>query len=339
MRNRIPVAAALLAALASILLLLSCSARKPAEAASAAEPAQGGKQLIAEVNGVPIYASDLNLSITRFEHKLTLGGAQDEPGSEEALGQAALQTLIENELLFQEARRRGFTAAAQEVDEELATIAAQFPGEAAFEKSLAQMEITKEDLRRDLERGQAVQKMIAAEIEPGITVNPEQVRAYYDANPQQFTDPERVHARHIFLKVVPGTTEEQKIEMRRTLEQLRKRVLQGESFEALADQYSQDPNSGEGGDLGYLVRRKQTNNEFEKALFSLQAGQMSGVVRSVYGYHLIQAVDYQPPRLLSFERVKGSLAGFLHGQKVDQAVTALAEELRDKAKITIPGAR
>jgi parvulin-like peptidyl-prolyl isomerase len=148
-----------------------------------------------------------------------------------------------------------------------------------------------------------------------------------------------VHARHIFLKVVPGTTEEQKIEMRRTLEQLRKRVLQGESFEALADQYSQDPNSGEGGDLGYLVRRKQTNNEFEKALFSLQAGQMSGVVRSVYGYHLIQAVDYQPPRLLSFERVKGSLAGFLHGQKVDQAVTALAEELRDKAKITIPGAR
>jgi peptidyl-prolyl cis-trans isomerase C len=339
MQDRIIGAAGLVAALVLVFLPASCSERKTAEAVPAADPAQGGKQVIAEVNGVPIYASDLNLSIIRFEHRLSSGRQPGGPDSEEELGQAALQVLIENELLFQEAQRRGYTAAAQEVDEELAAIVAQFPAEAAFEKSLAQMQVTKEELRLDLERAQVVRNMIAAEIEPGVTVKPDELRAYYDANPQQFTDPERAHARHIFLKVVPGTTEEQKAEMRRTLEQLRKRVLQGESFAALADQYSQDPNSGQGGDLGYLVRHKQTNNEFEKALFSLKSGQMSGVVKSVYGYHLILAVDYQPPKLVSFERVKGSLAGFLHGRKVDEAVSALSRELRDKAKITIPETR
>jgi len=338
MHNRIAISAAPLAALFVTLLLGSCSARKPEEPLPAAEPADAGKEIIAEVNGAPIYSSDLNLGITRFEHKLASGGQQEEPGSEEALGQAALQALIENELLFQEAQRRGFSTVAQEVEDQLAAIVAQFPGPIAFETSLAQMEVTKEDLRRDLERAQAVRKMIAAEIEPGVTVSAQEARAYYDANPQQFTDPERVRARHIFLRVVPGTTEEQKTEMVRTLEALRKRVLQGESFEALADQYSQDPNCGPGGDLGYLIRQGLTN-DFAQAVFSLKNGQMSGVVKSVYGYHLIQAVDHQPPSRVSFERVKGSLAEFLRGRKVDEAVSALSKELRDKARISIPKKR
>jgi parvulin-like peptidyl-prolyl isomerase len=327
-----------LAALLGILLLGSCSARKPEEPAPAAEPAQGGKEIVAEVNGAPIFSSDLNLSITRFQHKLASSGPQAEPRSEEALGQAALQTLIENELLFQEARRRGFSAVAQEVEDQLAAIAAQFPGEIAFETSLAQMNVTKEDLRRDLERAQTVQKMIEAEIEPGVTVSAEETRAHYDANPQLFTDPERIHARHIFLKVVPGTTEDQKAEMRRTLEELRQRALQGESFEALADQYSQDPNAGKGGDLGYLVR-EGLPQDFEQAVFGLQNGQISGVVKSVYGYHLIQAVERQPPTKVSFERVKNSLIEFLRRQKVEDTVSALAKELRDKARISIPKKR
>jgi parvulin-like peptidyl-prolyl isomerase len=126
--------------------------------------------------------------------------------------------------------------------------------------------------------------------------------------------------------------------MRRTLEGLRERVLKGESFEALAERYSQDMRAGKGGDLGY-VARGQLAGDFEQTVFALQAGQISGVVSSPYGYHLIQAVDHQPPSKVSFERVKGSLAQFLHGRKVDEAVSALAKELRDKARISIPKKR
>ncbi len=329
MRNRMVVSAAMI-------LLASCSAGR--RAPSAVEPEVAGSQIVAEVNGVPVYASDLGLAVTRFQQKLTSGGKQEQPQSEEELRAAALQVLIENELLFQEAQRRGFSAQQEAVEQEMTAIAGQFPGPSTFDKALAQMNVTKEDLRRDLERAQTVERMIESSLRPGINVSAEEARAYYQANPRQFTDPERIHCRQVFLRVGPDTTEEQKAEMRRTLEGLRRRVLQGESFAALADQYSQDPNSGPGGDLGYLVRG-QLARDFEKAVFALQDGQLSGVVSSVYGYHLLLAVDHQPAAVVGYEKVKDSLSAFLHRRKLDEAVSALAKELRGKAKISIPKKR
>jgi parvulin-like peptidyl-prolyl isomerase len=333
-RVGVVVSAALLAAL----WLGSCTAGNPEESGQTAQPQDAGKQVVAKVNGVPVYAADLNLGLTRLQQKEISGGQTGELKSEEVLREEALQLLIENELLFQEAQRRGFTAAREAVDEEMAAIAGQFPGPATFEKALAQMSVTREDLWRDLERAHTVERMVESAIEPGVSVNAEEVRAYYDANPGLFTDPERIHVRHVFLRVDPSTTEEQKAEMRRTLEGLRKRALQGESFEALADQYSQDPRAGKGGDLGYLTRG-QLAKDFEQAVFALQAGQISGVVSSTYGYHLVQAVDHQPQSSVSFEKVKDPLSGFLRRRKVDEAVNALAKELRDKAKISIPKKR
>ncbi len=334
MRKRIVVWAAPLAALAA-LLLSSCSAGKPAQDATPQAP---GKEIVARVNGQPIYASDLNLGVTRLQQKGTFADLSEKPKSEEQLSEEALQVLIENELLFQEAQRRGFSAAQEAVEQEMAAIAGQFPGPASFEKALAQMNVSREDLRRDLERAQTVERMVESAIEPGIGVSPEEARAYYDANPQLFTDPERIHLKHVLLRVEPSTTEEQKAKMRQTLEGLRARALAGESFETLADQYSQDLRAGKGGDLGY-VTRGQLARDFEQAVFALQSGQLSGVVSSPYGYHLLKAVDHQPASLVSFERVKVSLAGFLHRSRVDEAVTALARELREKAKISLPKKR
>ncbi len=332
MRKRVVVWAVALAALAAALLLGSCSAgRRKAQQAMLAVP---GKEIVAQVNGQPIYATDVNLGVTRLRQKGTFAAPEKEPKSEQQLREEALQVLIENELLFEEAQRRGFTASQEAVDQELETIAGQFPGPATFEKALAEMNVTREDLRRDLERAQTVESMVASAIEPGIGVSPEEVRAYYDANPKMFTDPERVHLKHILLRVSPSTSEEQKAEMRKTLEGLRERVLKGESFEALADQYSQDMRAGKGGDLGY-VSRGQLNKEFEQAVFALQTGQLSGVVSSLYGYHLLKVVDHQPATLVSLERLKAPLTGFLHRSKVDEAVKALAKELREKARITI----
>jgi hypothetical protein len=177
--------------------------------------------------------------------------------------------------------------------------------------------------------------MIETAIRPTVSVSPEEVRVYYDANPSRFTDPERVHVRQVFLQVGPDTTEGQKAEMRRTLEGLRSRALKGESFAKLADQYSQDPNSGEGGDMGYLIRG-QLAKDFEKTVFALKDGEISGVVSSIYGYHLVQAIQHQAPSQVSFERVKESLTGFLVRRKLDQTVSAPLAELREKAKISIP---
>ena len=322
----------LAAALLAALFLGSCSSKKPEKAIR--PPVEAGTEVAAQVNGVHIYAAELNLGVTRSEQNLSASGQVPDPEKANEYRAAALQVLIENELLYQEAQRRGITAAKEAVDEELAAIAGQFPGTLMFEKALAQMNITKEDLRRDLERAQIVQRMIETSIQPQVAVSAEEVRSYYDTNTRLFTDPERIRARHILIRVGPNTPEDRKAQARQTLEGLRQRVLQGESFATLANEHSQDPTSDEGGDLGYFARGRMPK-AFDEAAFALKTGESSGVVDSSWGYHLIQLLDRQPATPLGFERVKESLTGFLRKRKVDEAVAQLTRELRAKAKISV----
>jgi hypothetical protein len=166
-------------ALVTLLVLGSCSAGgsgRPEPAGNPGSEAEaGGKQVVAQVNRADL-RFDLNLAVTRFQQTLTSGGQEEQPQSEEELRDAALQVLIENELLFQEAQRRGFTAAPEAVEEEIAAIEGQFPGPTTFDKALAQMSVTREDLRRDLERAQAVERMIETAIRPTVSVSPEEAR-------------------------------------------------------------------------------------------------------------------------------------------------------------------
>lgn len=289
---------------------------------------------VARVNGQHVYEADVNLALARQEQSAMSAGEEADPTSEAEHREAALQTAIENELLFQEAKRRGYAAQAQEVEEQLRSIGAQFPVAQMFDEALSQMGLTREDLRRDLERAQSVQNMIEKSIEPEITVSPEESRAYYDGNPELFTDPERVRASHILIMVGPEAPEADKAKARQTLEGLRARVLRGESFAELARSHSEDPSAGNGGDLGYFARG-QTVDSFEQAAFALQVGQTSDVVVTPYGFHLIQLTDRQAAAPVSYERVQESLSGFLRQRKINEAVVELARQLREKAKVKV----
>lgn len=308
--------------LLAAVLLGSCSA------------GQGETEVVARVNGERIYATDLSLGVARHEQMLMSSGQEPDAEKQDEYRSAALESLIENELLFQEAKSRGYAADLQAVDEQLQAISGQFPTQQMFDEALAQMSLTREGLRRDLERAQSVQKMIEESIEPQITVSAEEARAYYDGNPELFTDPERVRASHILIMVAPDAPESSHVEARLNLEELRRRALRGESFEELARKYSQDPGAESGGDLGYFARGQMVQ-EFEQAAFALQAGEISGVVATPYGYHLIRLVDRQAAVPVSYERVEESLLGFLRQQRANEAVAELAKQLREKAKIKI----
>lgn len=289
---------------------------------------------VARVNGQHVYEADLNLALTRQEQSLMSGGEEPDPAKEAEYRERALQATIENELLFQEAKRRGYGTEAQEVEEQLRSIGAQFPAPQMFDEALTQMGLTREDLRRDLERAQSVQKMIEESIEPEISVSPEEARAYYDDNPELFTDPERVRASHILIMVGPEAPESDKAKARQSLEDLRARVLRGGSFAELARAHSEDPSAGNGGDLGYFARG-QTVASFEQAAFALEVGEISDVVVTPYGFHLIQLTDRQVATPVSYERVEESLSGFLRQRKTNEAIAELAKQLREKAKVKI----
>jgi len=150
-----------------------------------------------------------------------------------------------------------------------------------------------------------------------------ELRKEYASKQDTFRTPERVQARHILIKSDASND----AAMKAKAEGILKQIQAGGDFAKLAEANSDDPGSAkQGGELGFIVRG-QTVPEFEKAAFSLQPGQTSGLVKTTYGYHIIQVEKHEQARLQPFEEVKGQLtADFMQRQQAGQMQT-LADKL------------
>ncbi len=147
----------------------------------------------------------------------------------------------------------------------------------------------------------------AAQIGQRVNLSDDQLRHYYDRNKDQFRTPERVHVRHILLKTTDkAPAQVGAIEAK--AQDLLKQLKAGANFAELATKYSEDPGSAaKGGDLGWIVR-DQTVKAFENAAFSLKPNELSGVIKTEYGFHILQVLEKQDARLKPFEEVKDQIA-------------------------------
>jgi peptidyl-prolyl cis-trans isomerase D len=175
----------------------------------------------------------------------------------------------------------------------------------------------------------AFQMLVVEEEKVAATINiPEaDLRRDYEANKDNFRTPERVKVRHILLK----TTDKPQNEIpkiRAKIEDLLKQIKGGADFAALAKKYSEDTGSAvKGGDLGW-VTRGQTVPNFEKMAFSLKPKQISGIVQTEYGFHIMQVMEKQDARLKSFEEAKEDLAKERKKQLVFDRMQTLSDEMR-----------
>ncbi|MGB9605391.1 MAG: peptidylprolyl isomerase, partial [Bryobacteraceae bacterium] len=158
-----------------------------------------------------------------------------------------------------------------------------------------------------------------------IQVPESELRQAYQQRQEQYRTPERVHVRHILLK----TTDKPKDEIpkiRARAEELLKQIRAGADFAELAKKNSEDPGSAQkGGDLGWIVRG-QTVQAFEDTAFSLKPKEVSGIVSTEYGFHIIQVLEKEPARVKPFEEVKNDLARDLKRQRVFEIMQNLADQ-------------
>jgi len=158
-----------------------------------------------------------------------------------------------------------------------------------------------------------------------IQVPEDELRRAYQQRQEQYRTPERVRVRHILLK----TTEKPKEEIpkiRARAEELLKQIRGGADFAELAKKNSEDPGSAEkGGDLGWIVRG-QTVQAFEDTAFSLKPKEISGIVTTEYGFHILQVLEKEQARLRPFEEVKAELARDLKRQRVFELMQNLADQ-------------
>ena len=155
-----------------------------------------------------------------------------------------------------------------------------------------------------------------------------EARALYDEQLDRYDVPERVHARHVLLRVEPGATPEREQEVRSAAEALLEEIRGGADFAEVAGRASEDPGSrAQGGDLGFFERGKMVPS-FEAAAFELEPGQVSEVVRSEFGFHIIRVEAHQQAENRPFEAVKEDLAReALASEAANTATRALAETL------------
>ena len=171
----------------------------------------------------------------------------------------------------------------------------------------------------------------------GLQVSHDELVAYYDQHRDQYRTPEQVKVSHILIKTpLPGpdgkVDEKGVTDAQHRAEDILKQIKAGGNFEELAKKYSEDPGSAkEGGSLGF-VQRGRTVPEFEKAAFSLPKGQISDLVKSSYGFHIIRVDDKQEAHMKSLDEVKDQIEPILKQQKAQQLAQKQAEALLSSAK-------
>jgi|SRR5579862_883508 len=176
-----------------------------------------------------------------------------------------------------------------------------------------------------------------AKVAGSVPVTHDELQAYYDQHRDQYRTPEQVKVSHILIKTpLPGpdgkVDEKGVAEAQRRAEDLLKQLKQGAKFEDLAKKYSEDPGSAkEGGSLGWIGRGR-TVPEFEKAAFSLPKGQISDLVKSSYGFHIIRVDDKQDAHMKTLDEVQSEIEPILKQQKAQQIAQKQAEDILQQAQ-------
>jgi len=141
-----------------------------------------------------------------------------------------------------------------------------------------------------------------------------------------------VKASHILIKVEPKATESEKEDALKKIRDVQKKQIKGDDFAKLAKEYSQGPSNAKGGDLGYF-KRGQMVPAFEEVAFKLKPGEVSDIVKTRFGYHLIKVVDKKPESTVPYEEIKDRLGQYLKQEKVQKEIKQLVEKLRKDAKV------
>jgi peptidyl-prolyl cis-trans isomerase C len=290
------------------------------------------KDKVAIVNGTVITRAAYDEEIKRYEKQLAMSGRPADPAQRDTLKEKVLEGLVDRELLKQEAQKLGIKADDREVDEQIATLKKRFPSEADFAKTLSSMNLTEAELKAQYKQDMAIKKLIDQQIASKVTVTDQEAKAFYDANPDLFKSPETVRASHILIQVPQNASEADKAKAREQITAIQKRLQKGEDFAAVAKETSQCPSSAKGGDLDYFSRGQMVG-PFEEAAFSLKPGEMSGIVETQFGYHLIKVTDKKDAGVVPYDEIKEKIEQHLKQQKVNQEMGQYLAGLKSKVKI------
>jgi peptidyl-prolyl cis-trans isomerase C len=287
--------------------------------------------VLARVNGEDIKKSDFDMLIRNIE--LSQGPIPAEKRDE--VLRAALNQLVEYTLLQQEAKNRQLTVSDAEVNERIKAMQGQFPTEEAFTKALDARNMSIDRLRDDARVDMVISRMVEAEAASAQAPSDAECKEYYEKNPARFKLGESVRASHILILADEKADEATKKQARAKIEAINKRVKAGEDFAKLAQEHSQDGSAAQGGDLDFFGRGRMVP-PFEQAAFALKPGEVSDIVTTPFGYHIIKVTERKDASTIPYDdRLQERLKQVLTEERKQEKVTSFVTSLKQKSKIEV----
>ena len=302
-----------------------------AEPSAAAVESNG---IAATVNGVVVKDADIDAKVGTYMER---AAAQIPPHMIEQyknqLRAQVLEGMIVEELLAEQIKKEGIDITDKDVNDKLNEIIAAQPGGMTMDSFKAMLATQGQSF--DMVRGQIKKTLGYEKLLGTVEVNDAEAKAFYDGNKEDFNKPDQVKASHILVKVDASATPEQKAAAKTKAEGLLKQVKAGGDFATLAKENSDCPSKDRGGDLGFFDKSTMVK-EFADAAFAMKIGQVSDVVETQFGYHIIKVTDRKEGGMTTFDKAKADIVKSLQDKKKNELFKQLIDKLKAGAKIEYP---
>ncbi len=336
---------------------------------------QKKEDIIAKINNEPIFRSELEknkIAIIEQYLEISPSSANDPDFNKKAL-KMAFDKILSETLIKQEAEKLKIKITDREIDNGIKEIKLRFSIDSKgnklseeetnkyFLEELKRQNITYEELREKVRKDLMAQKLVNENIKGKITPpREEELKNFYNnlmsiinnkteglklsqEDREDYTNiaeklkemfSERIRLRHILIKPITTSPQDKNLAMEK-IKKIRERILKGEDFEEIAQNESQDNQSAiNGGDIGYVIRG-MLPKEIEEIAFKLCPGEISDIIESSFGYHIIQVTEKRISQKIKYEIIKDELSNILIQQSFAKELQKYLEDLRKKAKIEI----
>jgi len=252
------------------------------------------------------------------------------------LNQRVLDSMIIEVLLAKAVEKERVTVKDEEIDKVLTQLKESLPPDVKFEEYLKDIGLSEKDLRQTVNKNLKIQKLFEQRMTGVAAPSDKEIETYYASHQDKFQIPERIEVRHILIAVKPDDNEETKAAKMKKAEKIRDEIVgkKGKDFETLATEVSDCPSKAKGGELG-LLSRGQAVKPFEDAAFSRKVGEIGPVVKTQFGYHIIEVLDHREAGKIPLSEATKRISNQLVEQKKEKVAKAYIDSLKASATIVI----
>ena len=334
-------AALIVGAMAVGVLCAADEKEKPAAPKARAVDKLFPDPVAAKGKGFEIFASQVDEEFVAFKANMAAQGKLVPDEQRADFESKILDRLIVTQVLLSRATDEDRKKAKEAVDKYVAEAKKEAPSEESFNRQLRALGMTPEKFQAKMMERSIAEEVFLREVKSKIPTTLDQIKKFYDENPQRFESPEMVRASHILfstrdLNTRQELTAEQKLAKKKLAESVLVLAKKGGDFAKLAKEYSEDSRSKESGGE-YLFPRGQFRDspEFEAVAFALATNQVSDIVTTQYGYHIVKVSEKIAAKKTDLNKVEDKIKDYLAQVEADKQMPAYLERIKKEAGVEV----